>query len=108
MATLPPEEIEYEFVHWNDDKGPSVIVVTTIFIVFALSAVVLRLITRKAIVRISWQVDDYAIVAAIVRLFRIPGNRVVDTLNRYWPWDFTLSVFCVGDREMSGEAVQAC
>lgn len=69
MVTLPPQEIEFELAHWNDDKGPLVIIVTTILVVFAMTVVVLRLITRKGIIRISWQVDDYAIIVAMVRLF---------------------------------------
>lgn len=71
MATLSPSDLDFQLAHWNDDRGPLVITITTIFIVFAMTAVVLRLITRKAIIKISWQVDDYAITVAMVRPFEI-------------------------------------
>jgi hypothetical protein len=60
------EEIKYQLAHSNDNRGPSVITVTTIFIACALIAVTLRLVTRKAIVKLSWQADDYAILVALV------------------------------------------
>ncbi|CAD6594396.1 MAG: hypothetical protein ASARMPREDX12_008895 [Alectoria sarmentosa] len=66
MATLPPAEVEFELAHWKDDRGHLVITVTTIFIALAMTAVALRLITRRAIIKISWQVDDYAIIVAMI------------------------------------------
>ena len=68
MATISPQEAHSELAHWNDDGAPSLIITTTILITFAMTTVVLRLITRKAITKISWQVDDYAIIVAMVRL----------------------------------------
>ena len=64
---LTIQDLQYELAHWSDDRGPLVITIGTIFIVCALTAVALRLYTRKRIVKVSWQGDDYAIVAAIVR-----------------------------------------
>lgn len=63
---ITPQEIEFELVHWNDDRGALVITITTIFIVCATIAVVLRLITRRAIIKIAWQLDDYAITLALI------------------------------------------
>lgn len=60
------QEFEFELAHWNDDRGPFVIIITTIFTVCATIAVVLRLITRRAIIKLAWQLDDYAIILAMV------------------------------------------
>lgn len=68
MATLTPEDIKFQLTHWDEDRGPLVIAVSTTFIAFATIAVVLRLLTRKLILKISWQVDDYAITVALVCL----------------------------------------
>ena len=62
---IPPAEIESELLHWNDDKGPFVIAITTIFSACAVAAVILRLITRKLVVKIHWQIDDYAMTVAL-------------------------------------------
>lgn len=85
MATTTPQEAHFELTHWNDDRGPSVIITTTVFVAFAMTTVVLRLITRKAITKISWQVDDYAIILAMVRLCPSPNERVADRPKRFWP-----------------------
>ena len=66
MATISPQEAHFEVAHWNDDRAPWLIINTTILVAFAMTTVVLRLITRKAITKISWQVDDYAIIVAMV------------------------------------------
>lgn len=58
-------DIGSELLHWNDDKGSLVITTTTIFSACEVAAVVLRLITRKLIVKIPWQIDDYAITVAL-------------------------------------------
>ena len=85
MATIPPQEIDFELAHWDDNRGPLVIIVTTVFVAFAMMAVVLRLITRKAIIKISWQVDDYAIIVAMARRIPDQRKRVSDRPNRFWP-----------------------
>ena len=69
MATQPsiaPQELEFQLVQWNDDDGTLVITVTTIFTVCAIIAVLLRLVTRRAVIRIAWQLDDFAIIIAMV------------------------------------------
>lgn len=58
-------EIESELLHWNDNKGRLVITTLTIFSASAVAAVLLRLITRKFVVKIPWQIDDYAITVAL-------------------------------------------
>ena len=85
MATTTPQEAHFELAHWNDDRGPSVIITTTVFVAFAMTTVVLRLITRKAITKISWQVDDYAIIVAMVRPCPSPNERVADRPKRFRP-----------------------
>jgi hypothetical protein len=62
------EDVQYRLAHWNDNKGLLVIIVATILIVCASVAVILRLITRKAVIKISWQIDDYVILVALVRI----------------------------------------
>lgn len=49
------EDVQYQVAHWNDNKGPLVIIVATILIVCASVAVILRLITIKAVIKMSWQ-----------------------------------------------------
>lgn len=58
-------DIESELLHWNENKGPVVITTLTIFYACAVAAVFLRLITRKLVVKIPWQIDDYAITVAL-------------------------------------------
>ena len=95
MATISPQEAHFELAHWNDDGAPSLIITTTILGTFAITTVVLRLITRKLITKISWQVDDYAIIVATVRLCPSPNERLADSPKRFWPWDSTLRLFSV-------------
>jgi hypothetical protein len=64
------EDVQYQPAHWNENRGPLVITVTTIRITCASVAAILRLITRKAIIKVSWQVDDCAVLVAMVRIFR--------------------------------------
>ena len=85
MATISPQEARFQLAHWNDDRGPSLIITTTILVAFAMTTVVLRLITRKAVTKISWQMDDYAIIVAMVRLCSSPTERVVDSPKRFSP-----------------------
>ena len=95
MATISPQEAHFELAHWNDDGAPPLIITTTILVIFAMTTVVLRLITRKAITKIPWQVDDYAIIVAMVRLCPSPNERVADSPKRFWPWGSTLRLFLV-------------
>ncbi len=72
---VTPQEIEYMLAHWDDDRGPLVVTITTILIVCATIGVVLRLITRRAIIKIAWQLDDYAIFLAMAISVQItPSN----------------------------------
>ena len=107
MATISPQEAHFELAHWNDDRAPSLIITTTILVAFAITTVVLRLITRKLITKISWQVDDYAIIVATVRLCPIPNGRVADSPKRFWPWDSTLRLFSVRVYVNRGKLVRA-
>ena len=66
QASITPQELEFQLAHWSDDNGSLVITITTIFIVCAIIAVVLRLVTRRVVIKIAWQLDDYAITIAMV------------------------------------------
>lgn len=79
------EDVQYQLARWNENRGPLVITVTTIFTAFALVAVILRLITRKAIIKVSFQVDDYAILMATVGIHQETDSKVVDALIDFCP-----------------------
>ena len=66
MATLTSEEMAFERAHWDDDRGPHVVAVTSVVIGLSMLTVILRLATRKTILKRSWQMDDYAIIIAMV------------------------------------------
>jgi hypothetical protein len=65
-----PEDIQDQLAHLDENRGHLLITVTTILIACALLTVALRLLTRRAILKISWKIDDYAILAAMVRSYR--------------------------------------
>ena len=65
LHDIGPHEINYQLSHWDDNRGYVVDVMTSIFFVLALVFVILRLIARK-LKQLSWQPDDYLIVAALV------------------------------------------
>ena len=66
VIKMKRQEIETQSVHLNDDRGRVVIIVTSLFTLFAIITTLARLITRRAIVKVPWQPDDYAIAAATV------------------------------------------
>jgi len=80
------ENIHYQLAHLDEDRGPLVVTVTTILIACALLTVALRLLTRRAILKISWKIDDYAILAAMVRTYRTGNMHFVDSPDRVLPW----------------------
>ena len=83
QASITPQELEFQLAHWNDDNGSLVITITTIFIVCAIIAVVLRLVTRRVVIKIAWQLDDYAITIAMVLSVRNTlSYNFADTLPR--------------------------
>ena len=71
-------DIQHQLTHWDENRGPLVIIVTTILVACASVAVILRLTTRKVIVKLAWQVDDYAILGALVRHCRETHIKVAD------------------------------
>ena len=86
MATQPSitlQELEFQLAHWNDDNGSLVITIATIFTICAIIAVFLRLVTRRAVIKIAWQLDDYAIIIAVVLSVRNAFSyNLADTLPR--------------------------
>ena len=65
MATLATEEMAFERAHWDDDRGPYVVAVTSVLIGLSMLTVILRLATRKTVLKRSWKMDDYAIIVAM-------------------------------------------
>ena len=66
QPSITPQELEFQLDHWNDDNDSLVITITTIFTICAIIAVLLRLVTRRAVIKIALQLDDYAIIIAMV------------------------------------------
>ena len=77
---ITPQEITRQLAHWNDDKGYTVVVVTTVFTIIAVITTTLRLATRKVVVKVPWQIDDYSILIATVRDPTMQKNKA--TLTR--------------------------
>ena len=64
-SDITPQELEYQKLHYYDDKAPAVIAGSIILIVFATVNVVLRLLARRMSAA-SWKADDYSIIVALV------------------------------------------
>lgn len=62
---MTAEEIVRQLGHFDDDKGPYVIAVATVFFSFALTLVFLRFVTKK-VKRIDHGLEDYLITVALV------------------------------------------
>ena len=68
MAHLAREtgEFQYEKAHINDSHVASLVATTTITLVIAYSAVLLRLVSRRiSHTRLGW--DDWTIIVSLVR-----------------------------------------
>lgn len=61
----PPKNVEYQLLHWNDDRAPFVSAYSIASFSAAFIAVSLRLIARK-IAKVPLKQDDYLIVVALV------------------------------------------
>ena len=76
---LPPEWLEYQLQHFNDDRAPEILGVGISFFTIATVAVSLRLLARK-ISKVRCGYDDYFIVIALVcalkRRNRISANPI--------------------------------
>ena len=64
-SRTPLEEIEYQKLHYHDDKAPAIYAGSTLLIASATIVVVLRLVARR-MSSASWQADDFSIVIALV------------------------------------------
>jgi hypothetical protein len=60
--------IQYQLEHWGDDRGPAIIAGSVVLVVVTAIAVALRLVAQKMI-KTKFDVDDYLIVVAMVRLY---------------------------------------
>ncbi len=60
-------ELQYQSLHRNDNKGPTLIVIATLLIVIATTtvAVILCQVARRTIKR-PLNIDDFAIIVALV------------------------------------------
>lgn len=63
--TVTPAAILYQLQHEKDNRSAVVTVTTSVFMIAATTAVLLRLISRR-IVGLHWRADDYAVVVALV------------------------------------------
>ena len=73
-SRTPLEEIQYQKLHYHDDKAPAIYAGSTILIASATVFVITRLVARRMSTA-SWQADDYSIVVALVGyslLYRLP------------------------------------
>ena len=64
--SFTPEDIAYQEQNINDNRGAVILVTVSIISAFALLAVILRLAARK-LNHAAWHLDDYIMVAAMVR-----------------------------------------
>ena len=65
MTTLPPEELQYQEVHKNDNRGPEIIVSLAIMLAVAYIAVGLRFLSRR-MTRAGSSYDDWMMVVGLV------------------------------------------
>lgn len=65
MYSRSLEEIEYQQLHYHDDKAPGLIAGSILLITLATIMVVLRLVARRKTAQLL-QADDYSIVVALV------------------------------------------
>ncbi|KAI9673626.1 MAG: hypothetical protein M1817_002263 [Caeruleum heppii] len=64
MATIPPEELQYQLANIDDDQSQGLAAVNIIGVMLAIISVVLRLLSRK-ISGLPLKADDYTIIAAL-------------------------------------------
>ena len=69
MAAITPED-RYQLEHWNDDRGPVIIATGSVLMVATTLFVVLRLWAQK-LIKSSFDIDDWLIVAALASLSKI-------------------------------------
>ena len=100
---LAPTEILHEEKYIRQNRGPEIIVSSTICIALATTAVALRLLARR-ITKLQIKADDYMMVLALVRDYHSPSHdhlRLRRLLNlliwncRYFAWVKWLQAFTV-------------
>lgn len=100
---LAPTEILQEEENIHQNRGPEIIVSSTICIALATTAVALRFLARR-ITKLQIKADDYMMVLALVRGYRSPSHdhlrlrRLLNSLIRncrYFVWVRWLQVFIV-------------
>ena len=69
MAAVTSED-QYQLEHWNDDRGPVIIATGSVLMVATTLFVVLRLWAQK-LIKSSFDIDDWLIVAALASLSKI-------------------------------------
>lgn len=72
---IPPEVIQYQLAHADEDISVGLKVLTILGVVLATAAVVLRLASRRLLkVGIKW--DDWLVIIALVSLWLVPDRRL--------------------------------
>lgn len=66
MAKPSPSDIQYQLEHLHDNKIPQLLVSQITCFVLAITAVILRLVSRR-LNQASIQSDDYMILIALVK-----------------------------------------
>ena len=82
-GSLPPTEILYEEKNIRQNRGPEIIVSSTICIALAITAVALRLLARR-VAKVQIKADDYMMILALVRRYPCPSHdpsTIVDCSN---------------------------
>lgn len=65
MASLFPNEVQYQQAHIDEDKSPRIIAACVVCLVAAFLVVILRFVSRR-LVRSPLQADDYTIIVSLV------------------------------------------
>ena len=94
MTTLPPEELQYQEEHKDDNRGPGILVSLAIMLAVAYIAVGLRFLSRRMIhARSSY--DDWMMVVGLVRQATYSGpflTCALSTALRLMPRSFSQRV----------------
>ena len=67
MATFPPAELQYQLDHQGDDESRQLAAFFIVCMVLSAFFVAVRLVSRK-LMKLGLQVDDYTILAGLVRM----------------------------------------
>lgn len=75
MATFPPAELQYQLDHKDDDVSRQLEAFFIVCMLLSACFVAARLASRR-MMKLGVQVDDYTILASLVRMSYADQNRV--------------------------------